>query len=316
MKKNIFLAVALLALITVGTFAQQYDSESDFQVTKVGNGIRITKYVGSKTVVNIPPTIQNTPVTQIGENAFANTKITSVTVPDGVTFIWDKAFFPCTELVSVTLNCKILQANFKIDAFPEYSLRIMFYQKNADDGTQGTYTRPNRTSPSWTLTQAAQQTQAATPATSQYTSESNFTIRKLTTGVTILKYTGTATVVNIPPTIENLTVLNIGANAFANTKITSVTMPNSVTGILASAFSGCTSLTSVIIPNSVTSIGQEAFAGCTSLTSVTFQGGVLKNLQNSFPGDLYAKFYATDKEFGTPGTYTRPNGSSTTWTKK
>jgi len=31
---------------------------------------------------------------------------------------------------------------------------------------------------------------------------------------------------------------------------------------------------------------------------------------------LRAKFYATDPANGTPGTYTRPNTSSLTWTKK
>ncbi len=40
------------------------------------------------------------------------------------------------------------------------------------------------------------------------------------------------------------------------------TIPNSVTSIGGSAFSGCKGLTSVTIPNSVTSIGGSAFSGC------------------------------------------------------
>ena len=47
------------------------------------------------------------------------------------------------------------------------------------------------------------------------------------------------------------------------------TIPNSVTSIGSSAFSGCSGLTSVTIPNSVTSIGGYAFSGCSGLTSVT-----------------------------------------------
>jgi len=31
---------------------------------------------------------------------------------------------------------------------------------------------------------------------------------------------------------------------------------------------------------------------------------------------LHDKFYATNSTYGTPGTYTRPNTSSTTWTKQ
>ncbi|MGN0474754.1 MAG: leucine-rich repeat protein, partial [Acutalibacteraceae bacterium] len=51
-------------------------------------------------------------------------------------------------------------------------------------------------------------------------------------------------------------------------------IPNSVTSITASAFSGCSSLTSVTIPDSVTSIGNSAFSGCSSLTSVTIPDSV------------------------------------------
>lgn len=47
-----------------------------------------------------------------------------------------------------------------------------------------------------------------------------------------------------------------------------MTIPNSVTTIGNSAFSGCSGLTSVTIGNSVTSIGERAFGDCTGLTSV------------------------------------------------
>jgi len=104
MKKNVFLAVALTALMAAGAFAQEYNSESDFQVKKAGNGITITKYVGTVMVVNILPTIQNLPVTSIGNNAFKGTKITSVTIPDSVTSIGENAFRNCKSLTSVTIG--------------------------------------------------------------------------------------------------------------------------------------------------------------------------------------------------------------------
>ena len=50
--------------------------------------------------------------------------------------------------------------------------------------------------------------------------------------------------------------------------LTSVTIPDSVTTIRKSAFSGCTSLASITIPDSVTEIGEGAFYGCTNLPSV------------------------------------------------
>ena len=65
--------------------------------------------------------------------------------------------------------------------------------------------------------------------------------------------------------------------------LTSVTIGNSVTSIGDYAFSGCSSLTSVTIPNSVTSIGYSAFWGCSGLTSVI--------LPNSLTSIGYSAFW-------------------------
>ena len=62
--------------------------------------------------------------------------------------------------------------------------------------------------------------------------------------------------------------------SFAPAGLTEYTIPDSVTSIGNSAFSGCSSLTSVTIPESVTSIGDSAFWGCKILTSVTIPDSV------------------------------------------
>ncbi|MBQ4143796.1 MAG: leucine-rich repeat protein, partial [Thermoguttaceae bacterium] len=64
--------------------------------------------------------------------------------------------------------------------------------------------------------------------------------------IEITKYTGSASSVTIPSSIDGLPVTSIGNEAFWC----------------------CKSLTSVTIPDSVTSIGNEAFWCCKSLTSV------------------------------------------------
>jgi hypothetical protein len=114
--------------------------------------------------------------------------------------------------------------------------------------------------------------------------------------VLIESYYGSATTVNIPARIKNLPVTTIGLGTFSNSPITSVT-----------------------IPNTVTTIEQSAFVGCTNLTSVTFAGSIPASgfHANAFMpkpqfNDLRDKYLAAG---GGAGTYTRPNGTATTWTK-
>ncbi|MDB4503920.1 leucine-rich repeat protein, partial [Akkermansiaceae bacterium] len=80
-------------------------------------------------------------------------------------------------------------------------------------------------------------------------------------------------------------VTSIGASAFAAcTGLTSITIGNSVTSIGDYAFNGCTSLTSITIPDSVTSIGTAAFGGCTGLTSITIGNSVTSIGAGAFNG--------------------------------
>lgn len=70
-------------------------------------------------------------------------------------------------------------------------------------------------------------------------------------------------------TIPN-SVTSIGSSAFSGrNSLTSINIPNSVTSIGSYAFRGCTGLASITIPNSVTSIGISAFNGCSGLESIT-----------------------------------------------
>jgi hypothetical protein len=106
----------------------------------------------------------------------------------------------------------------------------------------------------------------------------------------------------------------IGNSAFVNcTSLESVTIGSNVTSIGDGAFRYCTSLESITFPASLQGIGGMAFNGCTSLNSVTFQGTIPASRFSGFDGDLKNKFYATNKDNGTPGTYTR---AGNTWTKR
>ena len=70
-------------------------------------------------------------------------------------------------------------------------------------------------------------------------------------------------------------------------RLTSVTIPNSVTSISNGAFSGCRSLTSITIPNSVISISNGAFSDCSRLTSIVVDNN--NQYYTSIDGNLYNK---------------------------
>ena len=91
--------------------------------------------------------------------------------------------------------------------------------------------------------------------------------------------------IRIPATYNDASVVAIKAYGFRNcNKLTSITIPNSVTEIGWSAFEDCTSLTSITLPNSVTKIGRSAFEGCTSLTSITIPDSITCINDSAFRG--------------------------------
>ena len=71
-------------------------------------------------------------------------------------------------------------------------------------------------------------------------------------------------------------IITIGMNEFWSCKLTSVTIPKSMTTIGTCAFANCFDLTKVTIPNSVTTIEGQAFSGCSSLTNVIIPSSVTK----------------------------------------
>ena len=191
----------------------------------------ITKYVESDTVVVIPSEINGTPVTTIGNAAFRDSSVTSVTIPASVTEIGANAFAGCTNLTSVNY----IGGDWS-------KLTIQSGNPAVED--------------------------AAKDAANEQLFDFKFTPDN--TAVIVISYKGTAADVTIPSRYKGKPVTVIDHTAFYNNSaVTSVTIPDSVTAIPDYAFAYCSSLTNISIPNSVTFIGFSAFNSCTSLKSIT-----------------------------------------------
>mgnify|MGYP005750478033 CR=1 FL=1 len=189
----------------------------------------IKKYNGNDAVVNIPSEINGTPVETIGNAAFQNSAVTSVTIPANVTEIGANAFAGCTNLTSV---------NYEGDWS---KLTIQSGNPAVED--------------------------AAKDAANEQLFDFKFILNN--TAVIVIRYNGTAADVTIPSRYKGKPVTAIDHAAFQDSAVTSVTIPDSVTAIPDSAFGFCSQLTNISIPNSVTFIGFSAFNSCTSLKSIT-----------------------------------------------
>jgi hypothetical protein len=77
-------------------------------------------------------------------------------------------------------------------------------------------------------------------------------------------------------------VTEICDSAFTSSKLTEITLPDSVTSIGHDAFSVCGKMTEIIIPDGVTSIGDHAFSHCGKLTEVIIPDSVTEIGNNAF----------------------------------
>lgn len=237
----------------------------------------IKKYNGNDAVVNIPSEINGTPVTTIGNAAFRDSSVTSVTIPASVTEIGSNAFADCTNLTSVNYKgdwskLTIQSGNpavqdaanaplFDFEFIPPDNTAVIVtnYKYN---GAAADVTIPSRYQgkPVTTIGHAAFFNSAVT----------SVTIPDSVTSISDEAFINCPKLTNI--SIPN-SVTYIGFSAFSScTSLKSITLPSSLSFISGALFLGCSQLTTIHIPVSVTSIGNNAFADCPSLMTVTYPG--------------------------------------------
>ncbi len=93
--------------------------------------------------------------------------------------------------------------------------------------------------------------------------------------VAIVKYNGSSKTPAVPGEIDGMPVRAIKSIAFKDNKdITGISLPDSLTGLPSSMFSGFEKLESIKLPNDTVRIGAYAFEGCTSLKTVILNDGL------------------------------------------
>ncbi len=197
---------------------------------------QVVMYEGTATRVRIAETYNGAPVTKIANDAFEDSSITSIVIPDSVTSIGDWAFEDCDSLTSITIPDSVTSIGNSAFSFC-YSLTSITIPDSVTSVGGGAF------SFCYSLT--------------------SITIGDGVTSIGGRAFWGCSSLTSI--TIPD-SVTSIGNSAFSGcSSLTSITIPDSVTSIGYSAFEGCDSLTSITIPDSVTSIGYSAFSSCGSL---------------------------------------------------
>jgi hypothetical protein len=196
-------------------------------------------------------------VMSIGDRAFLGCRaMTSVTIPSSVTSIGESAFDNCWVLENVTIPDSVTSiGNWAFyDCRALTSITIPFV-----GGTLGV----NLNSHFGYIFGASSNTNHANAVPSSLKTV-------IITGGDRIANSAFRDCSGLTSVIILDSVTSIGEGAFYNCSgLTSVTIPDSVMSIGGWAFQNCSDLTSATIPDSVTSIGRGAFQGCSSLESIT-----------------------------------------------
>jgi hypothetical protein len=225
-------------------------------------------------------------ITNVGNAAFANCRMTNIIIPGSVISLSNGAFAGCTNLTSLTIpgsvtslgasafaHCSSLTSTIIGSGVTTIGDRAFFYCEGLAQVTiprsvtqigQDVFSRCTRFT--------AITVDSLNPA---YSSVDGVLFNKNQSWLLVYPE-GKAGSYAMP---SSVTV--IGTNAFQFcTNLTSVTLDSNVTSIEQNAFAYCSDLNSLTIPASTTNIGDGAFLECTLLTNAAIYGS-LGSLPNS-----------------------------------
>lgn len=199
----------------------------------------------------IPENYDGKPVISIGEEAFFNSAITSVYLPDTVTAVKDRAFASCSDLVSIRISNNIKEFGVGVCSAC-WSLNT-----NSYDNAKYLGNEDNEYLILWEA------------------NNKNIGSCEINDNCKIISNGAFGDCYSLGNVSFPNGLLSIGASSFADCySLTEVVIPDSVTGIEEGAFRLCESLKSVTVDKAVTAIKASAFSYCTNLKTVTFGDGV------------------------------------------
>ena len=231
------------------------------------NTLTITGVIPREGCIKVPQEIGGRIVKRIGANAFSDSDITEVKIPDGVECIERSAFANCANLIRISIPDSVNE--ILSDAFS--SCNEQLYNTSMISGA--------KLVDGW-----------AVGNTGELSGCLDLTGVR---GIGSYAFSGCGiTDVIIPGTVEfigewvfagcaltNVTILDgvhsIGWRSFADcSNLTNVFIPSSVREIGGQSFRNCRALAEMHIPDGVASIGNWAFMDCYSLTNVTIPASV------------------------------------------
>lgn len=242
-------------------------------------------------MVEIPSTIDGVQVTTIKKTAFKSCKgLTNVIVPEGVTTIEKWAFYSCSVLTGITLPTTLTTVVEGAFVNCRKLVDVWYYGESKDNIAIATTGNEKLLNATWysndtcehaysgeydSVCDVCDQKRNIAPKNGTYGSLS-YTIKPDRDGggvVITLCDTAATGVLEIPDTIEGITVKVIANSAFARcTSLTGIVIPEGVTTLEKWAFYYCSALTDVTLPASLTTVGEGAFQVCNKLANVWYNG--------------------------------------------